>query len=133
MRPGQGVCDDCHETILRLFTIGGRLIDLDPEPHDDGNRTIVTVAGDIRARTLTGTDLPAPAGTAHKVHWCPAKGPTGPPCANPRCDLPLPREIGGKPCLWTYHPACEPEFTDQLLEEQRARVRRQFKPRRRRK
>jgi hypothetical protein len=133
MRPGQRACEECGEQILRLFTISGQLVDLDPNPHDDGTRIVVTVAGDIRARTLTGHDLPAPAGTGHRQHWCPAKGDVGPSCANPRCSLPMARTMDGKPNRDSYHPSCEPWFQDLLLAEKRARINAQFKRPRKRK
>lgn len=126
MGPGQSVCDDCHQPILRLFTLTGRLVDLDVEPHPDGTRIITTVDGDIRARTLTGHDLPAPDGTGHKLHYCPAREPAGPSCGNPACSIPMPRDIAIRE-RWTFHPCCEPEYLELIEQARRKRIRAQFR------
>lgn len=121
MAPGQGACDDCGAVILVLFTTSGHLTELDPEPVDDGTRLIVDLGGWIRARTLTGTELPHLDGPAYRLHRCPQ--PEQPAaCAYDGCrrpDVPL---IDG-----VHHPECHPEVTDKLLADQRARIRSQFK------
>lgn len=126
MAPGQSVCDDCRQPILRLFTWLGRLVELEPEPSDDGTRIIELDLGRIRVRTLTGPELPAPNGTGRRLHLCTtAAGPTGVRCASPGCWCP------DEPLVDAYHAVCHPEVTDQLLAEHRATVRRQFRQGRR--
>lgn len=122
MLPGQCECDDCGQLILRLFTVTGRLVELEPHTSDDGTRVIELDLGRIRARTLTGPELPAPEGTGRRLHLCTlAAGPEGVACASPTCWRPL------TPLLDAYHPECHPEVTDQLLAERRARIAAQFR------
>jgi hypothetical protein len=120
----QGACPLCEQPVIRLFTTTLRLIDLHPEPSDDGTRIIVEQDGWIRVRTLTGPDLPAPAGTGHRVHRCPTVE-QGEACASPVCRRPP------VPLLDAYHPDCHPEVTDKLLADQRARIRQQFRRKKR--
>lgn len=109
----QGVCTDCDQPVIRLFTVGGKLRDLDPTPVDDGNHLIVTLGdGRIRARTLSAFELPHP-GPAHRVHQCPARERATIGCANPACRYPLDRALAEAE-RWSYHPTCEPEFLEQL-------------------
>jgi hypothetical protein len=111
--------------ILRLFTVTGRLVELEPEPSADGTRIIEIDLGRIRARTLTGPELPAPDGTGRRLHQCTsAAGPTGVRCASPACGCP------DEPLVDAYHAVCHPEVTDKLLADQRATIARQFKRRR---
>jgi len=125
MAPGQGVCDNCSAAVLRLFTVTGRLVELEPEPSDDGTRIIELDLVRIRVRTLTGPELPAPDGTGRRLHQCPQPVEQGEPCASATCRRPL------VPLLDAYHPDCHPEVTDKLLADQRARIRAQFRKGRR--
>jgi hypothetical protein len=122
----QGACPLCSEPVIRLFTIHLKLVDLDPDPSEDGTRIIVELDGGIRVRTLTGPDLPAPAGTGYRIHRCP-QPPEGERCASVHCRRPV-----GVPLLDAHHPECHPEVTDKLLADQRARMRQQFRAGRRR-
>lgn len=126
MAPGQRACEGCGATVLRLFTTTLRLVDLDPEPSEGGTRVIVEGNGGIRVRTLTGVELPALDGNAHRPHECEVPGEVGVKCAAVACPGRL------VPLLDAYHPECHPEVTDRLLAEQRARIRAQFRAGRRR-
>ena len=125
MAPGQGACDDCGAVILVLFTTSGHLAELDPEPVDDGTRLIVDLGGWIRARTLTGTELPHLDGPAYRLHRCEVPREVGAKCAGLAC----PGLVD--PLVDAYHAVCHPEVTDQQLAEHRATVRRQFRQGRR--
>jgi hypothetical protein len=51
---------DCGRPIRWALTLGDRRMPLDPEPSPDGNVVLETQPdGSIRARVLTGDDLPA--------------------------------------------------------------------------
>lgn len=126
MRPGQCACPSCGEQIIRLFTATARLLVLDPNPSDDGTRIIEHHDGQLRARTLVGPDLPAPAGTGHRLHQCGPPPAPGVRCAALACPGSTVR------LLDAYHPDCHPEVTDRQLVEQRARIAAQFKRRRKR-
>lgn len=123
---GQGECDNCGQLVVRLFTPGSVLVELDPHPHPDGTRAVVRDGMWIRVLTLTGTDLPYLDGPAYNLHRCPQ--PAQPvACASPTCRRPA------VPLLDAYHPDCHPEVTDRLLADRRARIASQFKqPRNRR-
>jgi hypothetical protein len=103
----------CNATTLIAVTLGGRRITLDPDPHPDGTITIVrTPNGDIRARILTGADLPA-----QRVAWmphdrtCPAgihrarrATATTPKCR--ACGLPMDPWLPANG--WNHHILCAP-------------------------
>jgi hypothetical protein len=95
-----------------VITLGSRRWPLDPEPVEAG--TVILVErpdGSIRARVLTGAELPAPAGVpTYQMHAC-WRGrtghPTGPRCR--RCKGPMDPHLAHLE-RWTEHPCCEPEF-----------------------
>lgn len=97
--PTPGVCSGphCGRPILWVMTIGNARMPLDPNPHPDGNVVPVHLGpGNVRARILTGNDLPAlePAYMPHhrtcpdSEHYRRRKAATAPKCAA-GCGIPL--------------------------------------------
>jgi hypothetical protein len=78
----EDACPDCGGGIRTVITEGGKHRTLDSIPHPDGNHVIVTRESDgaVRARVLTGRDMPAQSGRGHRVHRCLPVGP-GPLCS----------------------------------------------------
>lgn len=105
------VCSSCGARVKRVITIGAAIRDLEPEPRPDGNTIIVDHEGRIRARVLTGDEMPAQQ-EAFKAHQCPPKPRPGPPCA--RCTLPMNRELALAEG-WVDHPACDGNYHIELL------------------
>lgn len=126
MGPGQSACDDCGESVIRLYSVAGQLVQLDATPTTYGNRIIADVAGLTRVRTLTGPELPYLDGDAYCLHRCGLAALAGDKCASPSCRRPQVGLIDG-----VHHPECHPEVTDKLLADRRATIRRQFKRRHR--
>lgn len=109
-------CTACGAPIRWVITIGDRRMPLDPEPHEDGNVVPVVVDGGlVRARVLTGAELPAqePAFRAHFV-TCPQAAEfrrrriaTTPRCHG--CGQPLDPVLGRRlDWLGRWHPCCAP-------------------------
>lgn len=111
-------CTACGAPIRWVITIGDRRMPLDPEPHEDGNVVPVIVDGGlVRARVLTGVELPAQE-TAFRAHFvtCPRAGEfrrrkvaTTPRCHG--CGQPLDPVLSRRhPDAWTarWHPTCAP-------------------------
>lgn len=106
------VCTGCSAPIRWVLTVGGKRMPLDPDPHPDGNVIRVEHDGLIRARVLTGDELPAQE-PAWRAHWvtCPAsadfkrrKGATTPRCVECRQPLdPVLARLGDR-----WHPCCAP-------------------------
>jgi len=71
----EDVCPDCNGGIRIVITEGGKHRTIDSIPHPDGNHVIITRESDgaIRARVLTGRDMPAPDGFGHRLHRCPGR------------------------------------------------------------
>jgi hypothetical protein len=110
------VCRGCGAEVLRHITIGAKIRDLEPGARPDGNTIIVEHEGRIRARVLSGDEMPAQQ-EAFKAHQCPPKERPGPPCA--ACLLPMHRELAISE-RWTTHPACDPEHHIERLRRRRA-------------
>lgn len=116
----EGACSTCHAGIRNVFTEGGKIRELETDPHADGNYLMVTNGrGEIRARVLGPADMPAPAGQGYRAHRCPPPEPDGPICE--ACNLPMDRELTAKE-RWAVHPCCEPEHVDYVLAQRRRRV-----------
>jgi hypothetical protein len=115
---GNDACPQCREPVQRMITHGGRIRDLEVHSHPDGDHVIEWADQHIRARVLTGLELPAQGPPAFRRHECPPAPPPGPNCAE--CGHEMPREIATL-LRWTEHPACDPDFTAQLNEERLAR------------
>ena len=103
------VCSLCGAEVRRVITLGAIIRDLEPEPRPAGNHIIVTNdQGEIRAKVLTGPELPAEQ-DAYVIHKCPPKpvAATGPACA--ACGLPMHAELAASQG-WRTHPSCvDPE------------------------
>lgn len=106
---GESACTICRAPIWWRLTIGGRRFPLDQAPVDGGNVTVITTPqGKVRARVLTGPDMPAPEGVdTYRIHECPKTQRPGPRCRG--CQQPMPRDLAAAES-WTHHPACEPGF-----------------------
>lgn len=109
---GAGTCTACKAPIVSVFTVGGKLLELDPEPSADGNIIATKVLGQPRARVLTGNELPAqePAWTPH-LRTCPnspdarrRQAASKPRCT--ACRLPMDPDLARLED-WTTHPACD--------------------------
>jgi hypothetical protein len=99
------VCSGCRAPVRAVITEGGILRELNPNPCDDGNHTIITTPrGHIRAHVVTGTELPQ--GPTYKIHVCPPRPMPGGPCAV--CGLPMDRQLAELE-KWTTHPCCDPD------------------------
>lgn len=68
-------CTGCGAPIRWVLTLGDKRMPIDPDPHPEGTIVRVDANGTVRAKVLTGTDLPAQ-DTAWRPHWatCPASG-----------------------------------------------------------
>lgn len=105
-------CSGCGRPVTWVVTEAGRRVELDPDPHPDGNVVPVTVAGHRRARVLSGDQLPAE-GPAWRRH---ASTCTESPAARQRrartaprcrvCNLPMDPGLARRE-QWTEHPACD--------------------------
>lgn len=111
-------CTTCGAVVQRYITLGGRTVDLETEAHENGNYVIEWANQHIRARVLTGPEMPSQDLPAFKLHLCPATTPRGPSCG--ACGREMPREIATL-LRWTDHPACDPDFLAQLAEERLTR------------
>jgi hypothetical protein len=108
-------CRLCHDPVLTTVTIGGRVLELDPEPGPDGNVLLVEHDGRPRARVLTGAELPHEDGDTYRRHRCTATPQApGPACGG--CDGPMPRDLAEREG-WTHHPCCEPAFLRLMAEQ----------------
>ena len=117
------VCPDCTQPVTPMITTTSKRVDLEPDVHPDGNWvTIVTPQGAVRAHTVAGLDLPIANGRRH--HRCPPTPEPGPNCFH--CGNPMPRGIATL-LNWTEHPACDPEFIDQIATEYQIARARQFR------
>lgn len=106
-------CSACGAPVRWVLTLGDRRMPLDPEPHEDGNvvrRT--TKEGAVRAKVLTGEELPAQE-TAWRSHFvtCPQadtfrrrKALSRKKCRG--CTYPLDKALADAGEV--YHPTCAP-------------------------
>lgn len=100
-------CPRCGRPIRWVLTGTGRRIAIDPEPDPAG--TVIRVEdpsdGTVRARILTGVEMPAQE-TAWIRHEAICRVRPGPLCRTCRgpMDAGLARSEG-----WTTHPSCDPE------------------------
>jgi hypothetical protein len=107
-------CPLCHALVCWRLSITGRRLRLDVDPDPSGNVIVIeTNDGKIRAQVLTGDQMPAQQ-EAWRQHTCATRERPGPPCSV--CRLPMHRELARR-LRWTTHPACEPEFLQQLARE----------------
>ena len=73
-RPTTALCKGCPAQVSWVLTVGGRRMPLDVVPTADGTVVVeVQADGTVRARVLTGSELPAQ-GVAYRPHWqtCPS-------------------------------------------------------------
>lgn len=117
-------CPVCHDPVQRYITHGGRIRDLEPTAHADGDHVIEWQNGHIRARVLTGLELPSQGPPAFRRHQCPPTPPPGPNCQG--CGLPMPRQIA-ELLDWVTHPACDFEYQHWLKQEYWKTRHRQFR------
>ena len=103
----------CARPIRWAWTLEGRRLPLDPEPHPDGTVVHVDTPVGPRAKVLTGDELPAQQ-TAWRAHFttCPASPQfkarewrTAPKCAV--CAEPMNATLARREG-WTTHPSCDP-------------------------
>lgn len=124
-------CSACRAPVRPVITEQGRHRDLDPGPVDGGNVIIVEVAGNIRARVLTGSSGGPDGAETFRMHQCPPPPPPGPACDS--CRLPMmPREFAIR-TKQERHAACEPDHLEQLQVEARQEAARRARARRGRK
>lgn len=116
----EGACSICGAGVRNVFTEGGKIRELETDPHPDGNHLMITnERGEIRARVLGPADMPAPDDQGHRKHRCPPPEPDGPICD--ACALPMDRELAAKE-RWAVHPCCDAEHADFVIAERRRRV-----------
>lgn len=92
---GDQSCRGCRTRVRYVLTLGGKRIALDPAPHPDGT---VVLEPDLRARILTGDQLPAQR-QAYREHRC---GQVARPRLCRACREPIHAAAGA------LHPGCEP-------------------------
>lgn len=114
--PGTSPCNGptCTAHVRWVYTLAGARMPLEPDPHPDGNVIRVRLEdGSIRAKVLTGVELPAQQ-TAWMPHWrnCPdsplyreRKTRIGPKCK--ACEAPMDPDLARRE-RWTTHPSCDP-------------------------
>jgi hypothetical protein len=108
----------CGARVRWYITIGGKPVQLNADPHPDGNVIVVPHDGHIRARILTGNDLPAQQ-QAYRRHICPpTPGRPGPACG--ACKAPMDRALATLE-RWSVHPTCEPDYVAELKPKRRKR------------
>lgn len=98
------VCRSCGERVLTVFTAGGLLRNLHPEPDLLGAHVIIQDDQGRRALVLNGTDMPAEPGTGYRLHQCPPGRPWR------RCTVcrePLYTDQYPSLAGWDTHPACD--------------------------
>lgn len=117
----------CGRPIRWVLTVGGKRMPLDPDPAPDGNVVRTVVEGSVRARVLTGDELPAqdPAWVPHH-RTCPAaaqfrrnRARAVKRCRG--CTDPLDPVLAAAGDL--YHPLCAPTDLREQVERARAAVR----------
>lgn len=100
-------CRSCGEPIRWFLTITGRRIPIDPTPHPAG--TVIRITdenGRVRARVLTGNELPAQE-TAWRDHRATCtRIRAGPRCT--RCQGLLDPDVAEAEPWHTTHPTCDP-------------------------
>lgn len=117
------VCPDCTQPVTPMITTTGRRVDLEPDVHPDGIWiTVVMSDGAVRARAVVTSERPIDNGRRH--HRCPPTPEPGPNCYH--CGNPMPRQIATE-LDWTTHPACDPEYLDQIAAEYQIARARQFR------
>ena len=102
-------CRACSRGVRWAVTEAGARILVDADPHPDGVVTVVSTPAGVRARILTGAQLPAQE-TAYQPHarTCPhavRQAPRGPRCE--RCRGPMPTDLARLE-RWRWHPNCDP-------------------------
>lgn len=114
-------CSDCGGPVLRVITEGGRILELDADPHPDGNVVPVTADGRPVARVLTGDQLPAqePAWQRHTT-TCPESPDARRRRARqaPRCRVctgPLDQALAAAEPHHDTHPACDDYAAAELV------------------
>jgi hypothetical protein len=119
---GADRCSACRAPVRTAITEAGKIRDLQPDPHPDGNHILITTPrGHIRARVLTGADMPAPDGTGYLMHRCPPPPTPGPACAG--CGLPMDRDLSAIEPDHHFHPCCEPDYRREAGRQAAARAR----------
>lgn len=116
-------CPDCHAETRPIITHTGRRIDLETTKHEDGRYRVIT-GDDGAVRAAVVGELEMPAADAYRLHRCPPDPEPGPNCFH--CGRPMPRAIATQ-LKWTEHPACSPEFIDQIRTEYQIARARQFR------
>lgn len=106
-------CPKCGAPTWFRLTVEGSRKRLDAAPDPSGNVIILTLPdGTVRARCLTGRELPAQQEAFH-LHVCNRR--TGAPDPNcVVCTRPMPREIAER-LGWTDHPACDREYHAEMV------------------
>jgi|GEM_PF-6303367 len=112
----EDVCTSCRAPVRPVITENHRHRDLDPDPTPNGNVVMVEIDGQRRARVLTGSSGGAEGAETYRIHQCPPAPTPGPACDNCRWPM-MPREFVIRTGQ-QRHAACEPEFLDQLRDEQ---------------
>lgn len=103
----EGTCTICDAGVRNVITEGGKIWELETEPHPDGIVQMVTNdRHEIRARVLGPAQMPAPKGEGYRRHKCPPPPDPGPICE--ACQFPMDRETALAEG-WIVHPSCEPE------------------------
>ncbi len=106
-------CPACGTSTIIVLTEGGYRIRVEPGRVPGGTVMPTTTGGKVRARILTGTELPAPGGAYvdHRKTCGKAKGPKAPTCLADGYPLdPWLVERGER-----YHVGCKPMTGREIL------------------
>jgi hypothetical protein len=104
----QDKCPKCGAATYWRLSVEGTRLRLDAKPDPAGTVIILTLTdGTIRAKCLTGSELPAQQ-EAWRLHACARRyGPPDPNCVV--CGRRMPRDIADE-LGWVTHPGCDQEY-----------------------
>lgn len=105
-------CPRCGAPVWWRLSVEGTRLRLDAAPSPKGTVIILDLDGRVRAKCLTGPELPAQQ-EAWTLHACARRdGAPDPNCV--ACGRPMPRDIATE-LGWTDHPACCREYHAEVV------------------
>jgi hypothetical protein len=105
-------CPKCEAATYFRLSVEGTRLRLDAEPNPNGTVIILDLDGKVRAKCLTGSELPAQQ-EAWTMHVCARRdGRPDPNCVV--CRRPMPRDIAER-LGWTDHPGCDREYKAEVV------------------
>jgi len=105
-------CPRCGARVWWRLSVEGTRLRLDADPSAAGTVIILDLAGAVRAKCLTGPELPAQQ-EAFRMHAC--ARPAGPPDPNcVVCGRAMPGDIA-RELGWIDHPGCDQEYQAEVV------------------